>query len=161
RDRFDLLDAPSEIGENIFIVTQIKQVEAVTHFNQGLSIEKDREFVPDTFLHELFVIILENSKLNIFTGCGHSNVLNMLRMTKKIFPDYPIKSLFGGFHLKKPEKYSVEEQILIREIASKLENYNIEKIYTNHCTGLAGFDLLKEVLGEKIEYFGLGSSAEI
>jgi 7,8-dihydropterin-6-yl-methyl-4-(beta-D-ribofuranosyl)aminobenzene 5'-phosphate synthase len=43
----------------------------------------------------------------------------------------------------------------------KLMEYPIEKVYTGHCTGRRAYPLLREVMGDKVDYFFTGSSVEL
>ena len=44
--------------------------------------------------------------------------------------------------------------------AKLLKNGGAEKIYACHCTGFKGFDLMDEILGDKILYLGGGEALE-
>lgn len=46
----------------------------------------------------------------------------------------------------------------VRKIATELQKkYPTTQIYTGHCAGSEGYEILKSVLGDRIEYFTSGS----
>jgi 7,8-dihydropterin-6-yl-methyl-4-(beta-D-ribofuranosyl)aminobenzene 5'-phosphate synthase len=69
-------------------------------------------------------------------------------------PDY----ILSGLHLCDRHKNESEKNII--SLADRLKEYK-SKIFTCHCTGLYAYGILKEMLGNKIEYAALGWSCEI
>lgn len=49
----------------------------------------------------------------------------------------------------------------ITVIGNRLMDYNIEKIYTCHCTGQRAFNILKQLMGHKIENFKTGMKIKL
>ena len=117
----------------------------------GLYFRHKHLWVPDTFLHEQYLLLEENGKRILFSGCSHRGILNIAEYFR---PDI----LIGGFHFKKldPEK----DQAVLRRAAEDLlklpANY-----YTCHCTGTAQYDYLKTIMGNRIQYLATGSQLEI
>lgn len=111
-----------EISRNIFLIKTEKKERSSNFLKNGKI---------DDFNHEIHLIIIENNKVNIITGCCHSGVLNLLESIKKLFPNKEINSLVGGLHTR---SYIVKPIKLIRLILS-LKAYNISKLILGHCTG--------------------------
>lgn len=44
----------------------------------------------------------------------------------------------------------------VAALGQAILEYPVEKIYTGHCTGIKAYRILKEVMGERIEYFATG-----
>lgn len=111
-----------EISENIFLIKTEKKEKSNNFLRDGKI---------DDFNHEIHLIIIENSKVNIITGCCHSGVLNLLQSVKELFPSKKINSLVGGLHTR---SYIIKPIKLIKLILN-LKAYNISKLILGHCTG--------------------------
>lgn len=64
-------------------------------------------------------------------------------------------AVISGFHLMKKKDYTEEECDEIRAIARELTTYPTH-FYTCHCTGLAAYDMLKEIMGDQLSYVHCG-----
>ena len=116
----------------------------------------------DDFRHELVMAITENGQNTIFTGCAHSGILNMVRTVQEKMPDTPVHAVVGGFHLLNTATKALgEAPETVRQLAEELDKTGVDKILTGHCTGTEGFELLKEVLGDKIETLSTGKIFEL
>jgi 7,8-dihydropterin-6-yl-methyl-4-(beta-D-ribofuranosyl)aminobenzene 5'-phosphate synthase len=162
-DRFVFADKLTELNEGIFILTDIPKKYPISKGNMFLLEEKDGILQRDEFEHELVLAVKEDDGLVIFTGCGHSGVLNMLDAVISAFPDSPVKAIVGGFHLKlKPMKDSASgTKDEIEAIAKKLMEQNVRKVYTGHCTGKEAYDFMKNVMGENLGRIQTGTVIEI
>lgn len=101
----------------------------------------------DSFLHEQYLIIMENGKKFVFSGCSHKGILNIASWYK---PDF----LIGGFHLK---DYGIEQDAdSLKEIAENLKKSRTV-FYTGHCTGTEQFRFLKQILKDRLEYLSAGT----
>lgn len=87
--------------------------------------------IPDNFEHEIHFIVIENNCLNIFTGCCHSGIINLLEITKKLFPDRKINSIIGGLHTR---SYIFHPIKLIKLILN-LKQQQVPILILGHCTG--------------------------
>jgi len=117
--------------------------------NRYLLIKAGESFIIDDFVHEQNLIINEDGKKLLVTGCAHNGIVNILehfRKEKSFIPDYVI----GGFHLQN------EEPGVVAEIGKYLRETK-SKYYTCHCTGIESYKKLRTVIGENIEYLSTGS----
>ena len=117
----------------------------------GLYFRHGHLWVPDTFLHEQYLLLNEKGKRILFSGCSHRGILNIAAHFK---PDV----LIGGFHFKKldPEK----DREILRESAEELLKLPTE-YYTCHCTGKPQYDCLKTIMVDRIHYLSTGSRLEL
>lgn len=117
----------------------------------GLVVRNQRMFIPDTFLHEQYLLLEENGKRILFTGCSHRGIVNIASHFR---PDV----LIGGFHFKNvdPQK---EPEILRENAQALLELPTM--YYTCHCTGTAQYDFLKSIMGDRISYLSAGTELNI
>ncbi|MFC2082104.1 MBL fold metallo-hydrolase [Bacteroidota bacterium] len=162
-DRFEFVNEFTEIFPDIFILTNIEKSFPLPKGNRYLFAGKNGKFKLDDFEHELIMVIREDDGLVVFSGCSHSGLLNIIdTVTKQFFGDR-IKTVIGGFHLVglpilNTMAGSKEE---VEEFGNAIFKYSIDKFYTGHCTGTKAFRLLKEILGDSLEYMPTGRSVEI
>lgn len=106
---------------------------------------------PDDFRHEQYLTISENGKRVVFSGCSHKGILNIVKWMQ---PDV----LVGGFHFMKLDPMADAETL--RDSARSLLDGTVS-YYTGHCTGVAQYGVLKEIMGERLRYLSTGSVFEI
>jgi 7,8-dihydropterin-6-yl-methyl-4-(beta-D-ribofuranosyl)aminobenzene 5'-phosphate synthase len=163
KERFNFVNKTTEIFPNIFIITKISSKYKQPKGNQYLFTNSGMGCKPDTFDHELLMVIKESDGLIVFTGCAHSGVLNMVETAVALFPDTRIKAVVGGFHLVGLPLFNSigGSKKDIEAIGQTLLSYPIDKLYTGHCTGMKAYGLLKGVLGDRLEYLPTGRSVVI
>ena len=101
------------------------------HF--GLSEMKDGRLIPDDFRHEQYLLIEEDGKRILISGCSHKGILDIAEWFR---PD----ALIGGFHLS---KMPIGREL--RDIANTLAAYSTE-FYTCHCTGEAQLEFMRQYM---------------
>jgi 7,8-dihydropterin-6-yl-methyl-4-(beta-D-ribofuranosyl)aminobenzene 5'-phosphate synthase len=99
---------------------------------------------PEDFRHELYLMIEENSKRILFSGCSHKGILNIAEWFS---PDV----LVGGFHFNKIPPQDPRLVVAAEELSKHPTVY-----YTGHCTGQAQFDAMKLVLGHRLHAIHTG-----
>jgi len=150
-DRLKFVNNILEIIPDVFIVPNIQKKFKIPSSNSYLLMENENGILRDTFNHELFILI-KGESLTILSGCAHNGIKNIINTAKDIFQDMPIKTIIGGFHLQSGSSdllRAKDEEIY--DIAQFLMNENVEKVFTGHCTGNYGFNILKSILKNKIE----------
>ncbi len=161
--RFNFIDQFTELAPDVYILTKIDKLHPLPKGDRHLFMSAGSSRQLDDFEHELILVIRQNTGLVIFTGCSHHGILNMLDAVITLFPDQPIKAIFGGFHL-------IDIPLLNNMAGSKADvealgrdllKYPIKKIYTGHCTGQKAYRVLKEVLDKKLEYFATGCQVDL
>ncbi len=113
----------------------------------GLTVVKDGKFCPDKFLHEQYMLVEENGKRILISGCSHKGIINICEWFK---PDI----LIGGFHFL---KYPLDDKL--KSYSEMLNDYGTE-FYTCHCTGTEQFEFMKKYI-KKLSYLSSGESIEI
>ena len=99
-------------------------------------------------------MIQENGKSVLFSGCAHSGILNILDRFRQLYGGVP-DVVFSGFHMKKREDYTAKEADTIRDVAHELQTLPT-LFYTCHCTGLPAYQMMKEIMGEQLQYIHCG-----
>lgn len=151
-------------GERFFIRKGMQLFSGITPgkplpaANGGLLAERDGQLQNDTFAHEQSLVVEEDGKTLLVTGCAHNGIINILEhfyALKKRMPD----TVIGGFHLS-GRSGGNESPCGIDEIGEYLLSTKA-KYYTCHCTGLEAYHRLKARMGETIEYLPAGSQMRI
>jgi len=130
--------------------------------NDVLFVDKNKERSLDDFSHELVMSIEEKDSNVVFTGCSHQGVVNMVRTVQEAQPALPIRGIIGGFHISNTttNRLSESEDVVIG-LSERLKSMNIPKIFTGHCTGIAGISVLNEILGESLDALYSGKIIEL
>ncbi len=153
--RFSFTDDFVQLASGIFLFSGVIGREHFPSFNKGLY----KEDSPDDFVHEQNLVIFEEGKSVLFTGCAHNGIINIIEKFKELWgnpPDY----IVGGFHLYNRKTDRTEPIDTIMAIGKFLSD-NGKTFFTCHCTGVPGYDLLKEVLSDRIDYIYSGYSFTI
>ena len=96
----------------------------------GLTVRKEGQYLPDLFLHEQYLLIKENGKKILFSGCSHKGILNIVKW-------FEADVLIGGFHFS---KLALDETL--EKYATELDQYKTQ-FYTCHCTGKEQYEFMK------------------
>lgn len=119
--------------------------------SHGLTLWKNGQFYPDPFAHEQYLLVEEQGKKILFSGCSHRGILNIAGYFQ---PDV----LIGGFHFKKLDP-AAHGTILSRSAETLLRlpaHY-----YTGHCTGEKQFAYLKARMGPRLMPLSTGTVIEL
>ncbi len=162
-DRFSLVHEPAQILPDVFIFPNILDNYPRPKGNKRLYLRRNGEMRPDDFAHEIVMVIKENGKLIVFTGCSHSGILNMLDTVAKNFVGVPIKAVIGGFHLvaSPPFNAMAGSTREVEDLGRSVINYPVDLAYTGHCTGIKAFGVLKGVMGERLREIRTGECFEV
>ena len=168
-DRLVLIDHTCEITEGIHAIAHIPQNHPMPKGNKNLYVQNAKrrtsennvvlastlsseeefdevngDYIHDDFRHELALYV----EGLLFTGCAHSGLENILAACP-----WPVNTVVGGFHLLDGQE-SEEE---LQELSERLkEQYPTTRFYTSHCTGDNVFEVMKGVMGERLQSFCCG-----
>ena len=115
--------------------------------SSGLTLLEDGIRKPDDFRHEQYLLIEENGKRILFSGCSHRGILNIMHW---YHPDV----LIGGFHLF---RHPIDASLA--SCADALNAYP-GTYYTCHCTGTGQYRFLKERM-DRLHYIHTGDTITI
>ena len=146
------------IDDELSLFSEVKEREYYSKSNNALYVKKKGKIVQDSFSHEQYLVIKDNNKKILISGCSHNGIVNIIKkgMSEGEVYDYVI----GGFHLYNPVSKKYEKEELIRGVAKQLKKNNTQ-YYTCHCTGVKAFNKMKFILGDKLHYMATGSVLEI
>lgn len=145
-ERFVFVEDNLEIEEGITLCSCNHKMRPFAFSNFGLQRMEQDSIVADDFRHEQYLLLYEEGKKVVVSGCSHKGILNIMSWLE---PDV----LIGGFHLVKLDRLKDEEAL--RFVAEELKKYPAS-YYTGHCTGPEQYAFLKEILGEQLEYMRTG-----
>ena len=146
------------INSGIQVFSNVVQREPLPKSNSGLLMEYKGQMIDDTFAHEQNLVIEEDEKTLLVTGCAHNGIINIFehfQTLKGRTPNYVI----GGFHLSSHSGGNADSE-MIGKIAEYLMNTKA-KFYTCHCTGIEPYKRLKAIMGDNIDYLSTGSHIKI
>lgn len=113
----------------------------------GLNMKADGEFLPDSFVHEQYLLIEEDGKRVLISGCSHKGVMDIVSWFE---PDV----LVGGFHYSKLALDSA-----LKEYSQRLSSHKTA-YYTCHCTGAEQFEFMQKFMPQ-LSYLYCGTEIEI
>lgn len=145
--RLVFTDGVQPIGEKLTLYTEPKQTPRFDLGSFGLTKKVGDRYVPDDFRHEQYLLIEENGRRILFSGCSHRGILNIADW---FHPDV----LIGGFHFSK-----LAEDATLRSYAEYLDRFDTE-FYTCHCTGEVQFRYMKQTM-RRLHYLSCGENIVI
>ena len=151
----------TEVCKDFFLVSPDctdKPIEADRHFY----IKRRGGYVADDFSEECFAVCFPKRRRDGFvllTACSYSGVADMVKTAVRLW-DAPVLSVIGGFGLCSPSgKLSVTAHEA-EKTAKELSKLGTGSIYTCHNTGRKGYDIMKEILGDRLQYLRAGEELE-
>lgn len=154
-DRFTFTTDYCRIDDELLLYTFNKNERPFKSQSNGLLMKTGNEFVQDTFEHEQYLVINQDDKKYLISGCSHKGILNILNFTKNMNINYFV----GGLHISKVVLDSEGKKIL-SDMATKLMGYKC-KYYVCHCTGTGQFEFLKTIMKDQIDYLPCGQQIKI
>ena len=153
------LSGGATIDDELEIFTIQKRSHDLPFTNKRLLVLDKDKYLQDDFCHEHFLVIHQAGKSILMSGCAHNGILSILDAYKDKYGKAP-DMVISGFHLVKKTDYSDEEIEEIKTIAEELNKFPT-KFVTCHCTGLPAFDIMKNIMGDKLEYVHSGEEISL
>ena len=144
-----LVGGDIKLDEELFLFSGITGRRCYPQGNKKLLRLENGEKVADDFAHEQCLVIRQDGKSWLLSGCSHNGILNILDRYNELFgnvPDYVIT----GFHMmKKDGEHTEEEKAVIIQTSRELAQMDTV-FYSGHCTGIPAFEMMKTVMGDKL-----------
>lgn len=131
--RLRFTDGVCGIGEGMTLYSCNERERPHNPGSFGLTMLENGVPVPDDFRHEQYLLIEENGRRILFSGCSHKGIADIVRW---FTPDV----LIGGFHFSK-----ITSEELLEAYARDLDSFDT-RYYTCHCTGEAPFRQMKRYM---------------
>ena len=145
--RFVFTSGITKIADGLTLYDCAEREKLVDLGSFGLNMKQDGRLVPDDFRHEHYLLVEENGKRILISGCSHMGIINIAEWFK---PDV----LVGGFHFNK-----LPLDKTLRGCAERLDALGTV-YYTCHCTGTAQYEYMKRYM-KNLNYISTGDVAEI
>lgn len=163
-ENFYFVGGNTELAKGIYLVPHSTEGLEKIGERSGLYKSVGTEICPDDFCHEVSLVFDTKNGLVIFNSCSHGGLLTILKEVKEYLPGKEVYAFFGGLHMKGTKNgeeictFSEEE---ICALAEAVKQQGLQKIYTGHCTGKPGYELLKKYLPEHLGKLTTGAVIEI
>lgn len=112
----------------------------------GMSVQREGKRIADDFRHEQYLLVEEQGKRVLFSGCSHRGILNIAGY-------FRADVLVGGFHFMKLSP--VSHAALLNQAADVLLQLPTQYL-TGHCTGAAATHCLKKRMQDRLHSFSAG-----
>lgn len=154
----------NKIGDNVWILGNIPDMDGFPMTDQFFKVvnpelkglpEDPTDIAPDNMNHEQIMVVEENGKLHVFSGCSHKGIIPIITHVQNIFPGKPIAGITAGMHL-----YPVKGEALCG-IINNLVELNLDYVVPLHCTGMNAIIMMKAMLGDKCRILCSGDSLEV
>ena len=147
------------IDDELELFTIRKRSHDLPFTNKRLLIKENGELRRDDFVHEQYLVISEEGRKILISGCAHNGILSILDAFKEKYGAEP-DMVISGFHLMKKTGYTDDELRQIISIGTELMRYST-KFVTCHCTGETAYEIMKNVLGDQLQYVHSGENVEV
>lgn len=134
------------------------EVPRKTHYETGLPGEYrycDGSWAPNPEVidERCLVMKLKNKGLCVFTGCGHTGVVNATQHAMSLANDgAPVHLIMGGFHLAESSCHD-----RIPATIDDLQKIQPDFIVTGHCTGREAQAALTQTFADQHIPYGVGT----
>ena len=121
-------------------------------------LSEKKKLCPDNFSHEIYLAVIEDQSVKIVSSCSHNGIVNIVRDAQKRF-GLPVSAFVGGLHMRGNHSNRLNaSKPYLRSVIEELNTLEAGHIYTCHCTGTAGFELLKKTYKNEVTYFNTADS---
>ena len=153
-------DTVEKLGEKAFLFAGVKGRRLLSSAGSSLREKRGEEILTDAFEHEQSLVLCEGERAVLFAGCSHKGIVNVLERCEEVLGRSP-DAVVGGFHLMAPSAGRDEPEELIRTVGAELMKRGNTRYITGHCTGHGPFAILKEMLGDRLDYMSAGTVFEL
>lgn len=157
--QLNLIEGDHTIEEGLEILTGVDHCSPLPGANEGLLMGKEGVLLPDDFIHEQNLLIRENGKSLLLTGCSHHGIVNIVNDYHQRYGDFP-DVVIGGFHLILSKDFDERTQKETEDVGAYLRK-TPTTYYTGHCTGKAPFEALRDMLGDQVHHFRAGQQITV
>jgi len=134
----------TEISENIFLSGSINRYEEFDA-DKLLYADIDNDIKKDMFRDEQYLAVKTEEGIHIVTGCTHCGAVNLLKDVRDKFPGKKILSVTGGLHMFRSNADELDH------VVNFLQNEDVKRVNTGHCTGIDAAVYMREKLGERVK----------
>jgi len=155
------IEGDTVIDDELEIFVVKERTHELPSTNKRILMKRGNEYIRDDFRHEHFPVVRDKAskKSVLISGCAHTGILSILDAYVEKFGACP-DAVISGFHLMKKTDHTEAERNEIRDIARELMGYPAH-FYTCHCTGVPAYELMKEIMGDRLTYVHSGEEVYV
>lgn len=146
-ERLVLTGETHRIADGLTLFSCNERTRPFDFGSANLHVMQNGVLMPEDFRHEQYLLIEENGRRILISGCSHKGILNIMEWFR---PDV----LIGGFHLMKQPCGD-----LLRSYAIRLNAYPTA-YYTCHCTGTEQYAFMRGTM-QRLHYISAGTVLKI
>ena len=146
-ERIVFTDDVCDLGDGMTLYSCNDRTRKFDIGSFGLTVKTDSGYVPDPFIHEQYLLIEEECKRVLISGCSHKGILNIAEWFS---PDV----LIGGFHFS-----GLSLDGTLAEYAEYLNGFDTD-YYTCHCTGVEQYGFMRDRM-PRLHYLSAGESIRV
>jgi len=137
--RFDLRTSisPIEVKPGVIFLGEIPRLN---DFEAQQTPFLDRNNNPDFILDDSALAIKDGDELIVVTGCSHSGICNIVDYAIRVTGLKKVRTVIGGFHLKKDDDVTAMSVAHLKEIG-------VKHVYPTHCTALEALTVFVREFG--------------
>ena len=148
-----------EVSKGTWLFSDVTERKYWPEGNRYLKKRIGEELIQDSFSHEQYLVLEENGRYCLISGCAHNGIVNILNRFNELFGKDP-DVVISGFHMMKKRGYSEKDIEIIEDTANILKRKNTV-YYTGHCTSIEGYRILKDIMKDSLHYLHAGDVIEI
>ena len=145
--RIIFTDGEKRIGDGLCLYTFNEKERLYDVPASGLNEKSGEEFIADDFRHEQYLLLEENGKRVLISGCSHKGILNIAGWIRA-------DVIVGGFHFS---KLPLDDYLIMA--AKELGKYPAQ-FYTCHCTGMEQYEFMSQYM-DNLHYLPCGEKIEV
>ena len=154
-----LISKKTKVLPGITIFTDVEYKKQLIG-DENLKTYLEGKFVLDHFKHEIYMVIEEDKKTVLFSGCSHKGIENIIDSIEKK-NDLFLTHVVGGFHFSHYDSFNFKQTDYLQSLGTKFKKRGSTIFYTGHCTGNEAYFELKNKLKDNIIRFKTGSEINI
>ena len=148
---FEVVSSNREMAEGILLLTAAPFGTSERPQEKFVVVENGKR-ERDLFGDELSILVIEDYRGTVVTGCSHRGIGNIVRQASEYCA---VKNVIGGLHLH--HKRSEE----LRNICDYLSQFGIDSYNIGHCTGDNAIGFFKAGVKATVSELRAGDSFEI
>lgn len=151
----------TEVCKDFFLVSPDPE-DKPCETDRRFYIKKRGVYVADDFSEECFAVCFPKRRRDGFvllTACAYSGIVRAVKTAVRMW-NAPVLSVIGGFGLCSPSGKLTVSASVAEKTAKELSKLGTGSIYTCHSTGRKGYDIMKEILGDRLQYLRAGEELE-
>lgn len=154
KNRFVFIEDDTIIDDEITIYANVPFVEPVIK-DDKLKFYYNGRFINENFAHEIYLVIQEEDKTCLFSGCSHKGIENIVG-TLEHKHNLHFTHVIGGYHFSHYDPFDFMQTDYLTKLGTKFNQRSQSTFYSCHCTGKEAFEQLKMIMRDKIYHIKTG-----